>query len=284
MAHQRSYPTIWKLPDDLWEIIKILLDEFDPPASTGRPRDDRRPILNAIIHRLRSGCQWNHLPREFGDDSKIHRVFQHWVKLGIFAKIWAELLAECDELEQVQWDWQAADGWLGKARLGGDSIGPNPTDRAKNGTKKSLLEQVHHRRGSFIPLSIVIAPANVNDHKLLEQTLDSIVVERPKATRAKPQHLCLDKGYDNEPSREIVKEHQYQDHIRRIGEERLDQAGEKKHPARRYVVERTLAWLSKCIGLLIRYEKRSENYLAQLQFACALLWYRRLLRAEPAAP
>lgn len=279
MAQQQSYPTIWEVSDDLWEIIKILLDEYDPPASTGRTRIDRRPILNAIIHRFRSGCQWNHLPGEFGDDSTIHRVFQHWVKLGIFEKLWAELLTECDELEQVQWDWQAADGWLGKARMGGDSIGPNPTDRAKNGTKKSLLTD-----GAGGPLSIVIAPANVNDHKLLDQTLDSIVVERPKVTRAKPQHLCLDKGYDNEPSRQIVEEHQYQDHIRRIGEEKLDQEGEKKHPARRYVVERTLAWLSKCRGLLIRYEKKSENYLAQLQFACALLWYRRLLRAEPASP
>lgn len=130
----------------------------------------------------------------------------------------------------------------------------------------------------------MIAPANVNDHKLLEETLDSIVVERPKARRTKPQHLCLDKGYDNQPSRQIVKEHQYKDHIRRIGEEKLDQQDEKKHPARRYVVERTLAWLSKCRGLLIRYEKKSENYLAQLQFACTLLWYRRLLRAEPAIP
>ena len=236
------------------------------------------PVLTGV-QRFRSGCQWNHLPGEFGDDSTIHRVFQHWVKLGIFEKLWAELLTECDELEQVRWDWQAADGWLGKARMGGDSIGPNPTDRAKNGTKKSLLTD-----GAGGPLSIVIAPANVNDHKLLDQTLDSIVVERPKVTRAKPQHLCLDKGYDNEPSRQVVKEHQYHDHIRRIGEERLDQAGEKKHPARRYVVERTLGWLSKCRGLLIRYEKKSENYLAQLQFACALLWYRRLLRVEPASP
>jgi len=74
----------------------------------------------------------------------------------------------------------------------------------------------------------------------------------------------------------VVKKRGYQDHIRRISEEKLDRKGKKKYPARRYVVERTLAWLSKCRGLLIRYEKKSENYLAQLQFACALLWYRRL--------
>ena len=222
MAREQSYPTIWVVSDDLWETIKILLDEFDPPASIGRPRDDRRPILNAIIYRFRSGCQWNHLPREFGDDSKIHQVFQHWVKLGIFENIWAQLLTECDELGQVEWEWQAADGWLGKARLGGDKIGPNPTDRAKNGTKKSRLTD-----GAGGPLSLVIAAANMNDHKLLEETLNSIVVERPKPRRAKPQHLCLDKGYDNEASREVIKEYNYKDHTRRIGEEKLDQKAKR---------------------------------------------------------
>jgi putative transposase len=130
----------------------------------------------------------------------------------------------------------------------------------------------------------VIAPANVNDHKLLERTLDSIVIERPEPSTANPQHLCLDKAYDNRQSREIVKKHRYKDHIRRIGEEKIDQKGQRKHPARRYVVERTLAWLSKCRGLLIRYEKKSENYLTQLQFASALLWYRRLLHAVTTIP
>lgn len=126
------------------------------------------------------------------------------------------------------------------------------------------------------PLAIVIASANVNDHKLLEETIEAIVVERPKPIPKKQQNLCLDKGYDNQPSREVVKKHGYQDHIRRIGEEKLDQKGQHKHPARRYVIERTICWLSKCRGLLVRYERKSENHLAQLQFACALLWYRRL--------
>jgi putative transposase len=201
MTREQSYPTIWEVSDDLWEIIRLLLDEYDPPAFTGRPRNDRRPILNAIIHRFRTGCQWNHLPREFGDDSKIHRVFQHWVKLGVFEAIWAELLSECNDLGQVEWEWQAADGWLGKARMGGDKTGLNPTDRAKNGTKKHFLTD-----GDGGPLSIVITAANKNDHTMLKETLDAIVVERPKPTRAKPQNLCLDKAYDNKASREILKE------------------------------------------------------------------------------
>jgi len=128
------------------------------------------------------------------------------------------------------------------------------------------------------PLSAVVAGANVRDDKLLAATLDAIVAERPESTDEVSQHLCLDKGYDNEPSREIVRERGYVAHIRRIGEEKKDEAGEKRYPARRWVVERTLAWLSKCRALLIRYDKKARNYLGLIKLACILLWYRRYHR------
>ena len=66
--------------------------------------------------------------------------------------------------------------------------------------------------------------------------------------------------------------------IRRIGEEKLDASGDKRYPARRWVVERTLAWLSKCRAVLVRYDKKAANYLGVLQLACALLWFRRQWR------
>ena len=128
------------------------------------------------------------------------------------------------------------------------------------------------------PLGVVVAAANVNDHKLLEQTIEAIVIERPEPTEDEPQHLCLDKGYDNKASEVVLKEHDYTPHIRRIGEEKLDEKKRKRRPARRWVVERTLAWLSKCRGILIRYCKKSCNHLGLIQLACALLWYRRLHR------
>ena len=124
----------------------------------------------------------------------------------------------------------------------------------------------------------MIAPANRHDTKLLAATLDAVVVERPMPSAEQLQHLCLDKGYDNPSGETAVAEHHYVGHIRRIGEEKLDEQGEKRHPARRWVVERTFAWLSKCRALLVRYDKNSSNYLALLQLACALLWFRRWLR------
>lgn len=129
------------------------------------------------------------------------------------------------------------------------------------------------------PLAVVIAGANVHDTKLLAATLAAVVVERPQPTPERPQHLCLDLGYDNPTGAEAVARHPYIPHLRRIGKEKLDLAtGEPRFPARRWVVERTLAWLSKCRALLIRYDKRAANFRALLQLACALLWFRRLHR------
>jgi putative transposase len=127
-------------------------------------------------------------------------------------------------------------------------------------------------------LSAVIAGANVHDAKLLRATLEAVVVKRPRPTARRRQHLCLDKGYDNPSGREAAKAHGYVPHIRRIGEEKLDRKRRKRHPARRWVVERTLGWLSKCRAILVRYDKKDTNYLGLLQLGCALLWFRRVLR------
>ena len=128
------------------------------------------------------------------------------------------------------------------------------------------------------PLGIVLAGANVHDTKLLAATIEAIVVPRPKPTEKAPQHLCLDKGYDNPTGHRAAEAANYQAHIRRIGEEKFDEKKRKRKPARRWVVERTLGWLSKCRAILIRYTKKSSNYLGIIQLACALLWYRRQWR------
>ena len=157
----------------------------------------------------------------------------------------------------------------GQGTFGGDLIGPNPTDRGKAGSKRSLLVE-----GQGGPLSIVVAGANAHDATLLDETLEAIVVERPQLTEDDPQHLCLDKGYDNPSGRRAVARHGYRPHIRRIGEEKLDGSGRKRYPARRWVVERTLAWLSKCRAVLVRYDKKASNYIGLL--ACV-----RILNGDP---
>lgn len=130
---EKPLPTIWRVPDELWERIEPILEEYDPPKRTGRPRADRRGVLDAVIFRLRTGCQWNRLPEEFPDDSTVHRTFQRWVELGVLDRIWAALVEECEELGGVEWEWQAVDGAMGKARFGGTSSVPTPPTAARTG-------------------------------------------------------------------------------------------------------------------------------------------------------
>jgi putative transposase len=152
-------------------------------------------------------------------------------------------------------------------------VGKNPTDRGKKGTKESVL--VDAEGG---PLGVVIAAANVNDQKLLRETIEAIVVDRPEPTEAQPQHLCLDASYDNPTGREAAATGQYTPHIVPVRKEERSSVRSKGHKPRRWVVEWTLAWLCKCRGILVRYDKKDENFLGLIQLACALFWYRRLHR------
>ena len=124
---------------------------------------------------------------------------------------------------------------------------------------------------------MLVAGANVHHTKLLAITLASILVERPDTGI---QHLCLDKGYDHQTGLQAVAHHGYRGQIRLIGEEKLDTTGVKRHTARRWVVERTLAWLSKGRAILVRYEKRASNYVGLIRLAGALIWYRRQHRLK----
>jgi len=264
--------TIWEVPEALWRRIEPILREFGPRKATGRRVADWRAALDGIIFRLRSGCQWEKLPRRFGPKSTVHDWFQRWNRGGVMARVLAVLIAECDELQGVEWRWQAADAALGKARLGGDAVGPNPTDRGKDGTKRSLIVE-----GGGGPMGAVVAGANVNDHLVLEATIEAVVVERPDP-REVEQHLCLDAGYDNPTGHGVAERHGYVAHIRPVREDRRPTRRPGRRKARRWVVERTIAWLNRCRALLVRYDKKSSNYLGLIQLASALLWFRRLHR------
>src|SRR3954452_13554868 len=174
--------TIWEIPDEFWKRIEPILVEFWPRKPTGRRVANRRTMLNGILFRMRSGCQWDRLPERYGPKSTVHDWSRRWVEGGIFERIRAVLVAECDELGGVQWRWQSADAMLGKARFGGEKTGKNATDRGKMGTKKSV--GVEGRGG---PLGVVIAGANVLERRLLKATIEAIVVERPEPTAEHPQ-------------------------------------------------------------------------------------------------
>jgi putative transposase len=271
MDGQRTFDD-YRMPDELWEQMEEILPEYPSSPKGGRPRAYLRSVADAIFYRLRTGCQWKAIPPELAPGSTAHDYYQHWAELGIFEQLWDLAVQVYDDLIGLERAWQSVDCAMTKAPLGGEKTGKNPTDRGKLGAKRSLQTD-----GNGIPIGLAIGGANTHDTKLLQETIEDSV-ERAVSEVNEEEHLCLDKAYDNPTGHGAVAAQGYQGHIRRIGEEKLDQWGEKKHPARRWVVERTLAWLSKCRAILVRYDKKACNYLALLQLACSLIWYRRWWR------
>jgi len=128
--------------------------------------------------------------------------------------------------------------------------------------------------GNGVPIGLAIDGANRHDMKMIKQTLQSIPIERPRPTKEKPQGLCLDKGFDYDEVRELAKEFEYTAHILTRGEEAQAIKREVGFKARRWVVERTHSWLNRFRRILIRWEKKAENYLGLLHFVCGLITYR----------
>ncbi len=135
--------------------------------------------------------------------------------------------------------------------------------------KRSLLTEGHG-----LPIGLVIEGANRHDMKLMRPTIESIIVDRPEPSEEQPQEMCLDKGYDYDEVRDILHEFGFTAHIRPRGEEAKAIQREAGFKARRWVVERAHSWMNRFRRLLIRWDKKPENYLAFLHFACGLIAFR----------
>ena len=279
----RTHP--WKVSDAFWERVEPLIPVRPPRPKGGRPAASDRQMFAAIVYVLRTGIQWNALPRELGASSTVYDRFRWWESQGFFQRLWQAGLYEYDELAGIGWDWQSVDGSMVKAPFAQAAVGPAPTDRGKQGTKRSMLCD---RRG--IPLALVIEGANRHDMKLLSATLDSQIVERPEPTAERPQNLCLDAGYDYDPVYADLYLRGYEPHVRLNPKyhkwywQALSQQSEQEKPAnqleatkqpRRWVVERLFSWLNRSRRLLIRWEKLAAPYEAFLKLACALMCFQQ---------
>jgi len=122
-------------------------------------------------------------------------------------------------------------------------------------------------------VGLAVGGANVNDFKLARETIESIPVKRPRPSLHKPQHLCLDKGYDYDEVRNLAREFRFTAHIRSRGEEAKLLRRSARFKARRWVSERTHSWMNRFRRILIRWEKNPENYLGVLHLSLACIAY-----------
>jgi transposase len=125
-----------------------------------------------------------------------------------------------------------------------------------------------------VPIGLTIEGANRHDMKLVRTTLQSLVVARPAPTQEQPQGMCLDAGYDDDEVSAILQEFGFTAHVRARGDEAKAIKREAGFKARRWVVERAHSWMNRFRRLLIRCDKKPENYLAFLHFACGLIAFR----------
>jgi putative transposase len=281
---RRTHP--WELSDALWERAQPLLPPHNPRAKGGRPPRDDRQMLGAILYVLRTGIQWNALPRAIGASTTVYDRFRAWDRAGVFTRLWVAGLAEYDEVVGIDWQWLSVDGVMTKAPFGraataeAEGIGRNPTGRGKHGTKRSILSDGHG-----LPLAVVVAGANRTDMKLLAATLDALVIARPTPTPEQPQGVCLDKGYDYDSIRDQLDARGYTPHIRPIGEDTVyARSLDPTKTPRRWVVERLHSWLQRSRRLLVRWEKLKGTYTAFVHLACALLCFQQCDRSRATLP
>ena len=127
----------WEVSDELWEQVSPLIPAAPSHAKGGRPRLSDRQAFEAMVYVLRTGIQWNALPRELGASSTIHDRFQQWEQAGFFKALWQAELTTYDDLVGIQWEWQAMDGAMTKAPFGGDAKGPTPAPRPRQETSRT---------------------------------------------------------------------------------------------------------------------------------------------------
>lgn len=111
----------FRLSDEVWQQVQRAIQPEPPKPKGGRPRMDNRQALDAIFYVLRTGCHWKALPRSLGAASTVHDRFQLWVEQGVFKRMWEMGLEQYAQEVGIDWQWQAMDGAMVKAPLGGKS-------------------------------------------------------------------------------------------------------------------------------------------------------------------
>jgi putative transposase len=252
------------LKNEIYKRAANIIAELKPTSNVGRPKIDPERALNGIYFVLKTGCQWNSLPRCFGSYSAVHRYFQWLRGAKFFEKMWTAELKKYDEAMGLNLTEQVGDCAITKSPLGGEATGKSPVDRRKRGTKRSVVVAKNS-----IPIGLAVGPANRNDTKLLESTIQSA-----NQNVLQPEHkkMHLDGIYDDKQVRTILFNNGFTPRIqpnnRRSKQKRIYPY--KHEGPTRWVVERSHSWANRFRRVFVRWEKRLDNYVGMLQFAFSI--------------
>ncbi|WP_367190246.1 IS5 family transposase [Burkholderia sp. Ed8] len=264
------------IDDELWILIEPLL----PPAKLraksdpGRPRVSDRAALNGILFVFKTGIRWNHLPTRlgFGSGATCWRRLSGWQKAGVWDQLHELLLDKLRATGQIDLSYAAVDSSSVRAVGAGGKTGPNPTDRARPGSKHHILVDANG-----VPLVAILTGANTNDVTQLLPLVDAIPPIRGVRGRPlqKPGVVYADRGYDCTRHRRALRERGIKPVIAKRRTEHGSGLGKY-----RWVVERTHSWLHNFRRLRTRFERRAYIHEAFLKLGCSLICWNIFRRAE----
>jgi transposase len=221
-----------------------------------KPVDDRKAL---------TGICWEDLPQEMGCGSGMTcwRRLRDWNEAGVWQALHEVLLEELNSADRIDWSRAAVDSSSVRALGGGEKTGPNPTDRAKSGSKHHVITD-----GEGTPLATILTGANAADVGQLEPLVDAIlpVKGKPGRPRSRPDRVYADRAYDSEPHRDRLRGRGIDPQIarRRTGHG----SGLGRY---RWVVERTFSWFHRPRKLRLRTDWRADMQEALMSLCCSLI-------------
>jgi transposase len=260
------------LPDDLWLLLEPLLPSLPPRGSQGgRKPVPHRQVLTGILYVLHTGIPWDYLPSKlgYGSASTLWRRIRDWQALGVWELIHFSLLDWLSRLGGIDWTHAAVDSSSLRAVGAGEATGPNPTDRAKPGSKRHVIVDGHGT-----PLALLLTRANHNDGQECLPLLDAIpplVGPEGGRPRQRPETVLGDAAYGSQANRDGSRQRGIEPQLAQPRREHGSGLG-----ARRWVAEDIMQRLNRFRRLRVRYERRADIHLAFLHLACAVVVWQKL--------